>query len=181
MAIVTILERGHGGAHLFDVLEDTAVNGLLLQRPVETLGYAIGLRLGDEGEARRNTPELDRVEEIIGGVLHAVVHAQNQLASGIGAGGAKLCLEALGDRLQGREAVADLDCISVALRAPSAEPSATPPIFDSFSIPSSFLLIRFYPKFVSRKIWASAVKIDQIRSTPHGSIRPRHAMPRQRR
>jgi len=181
MAIVTIPERGHGGAHLLQVAEEATVDHLLLQRPVETLGYTIGLRLGDKGEARRNTPELDRVEEIIGGVLHAVVHAQNQLASGIGAGGAKLCLEALGDRLQGREAVADLDCISVALRAPSAEPSATPPIFDSFSIPSSFLLIRFYPKFVSRKIWASAVKIDQIRSTPHGSIRPRHAMPRQRR
>jgi hypothetical protein len=85
------------------------VDHLLLQRPVETLGYTIGLWLGDEGGARRNTPELDRVEEIIGGVLRAVVHAQNQPASGIGAGGAKLCLETLGDRLQGREAVADLD------------------------------------------------------------------------
>jgi hypothetical protein len=42
-------------------------------------------------------------------------------------------------------------------------------------------LTRFYPKFVSRKIGGSAVKIDQIRSTPHGSTRPRHAMPRQRR
>jgi hypothetical protein len=41
--------------------------------------------------------------------LRTVVHAQTQPASGIGAGGAKLCLEALGDRLQGREAVADLD------------------------------------------------------------------------
>jgi hypothetical protein len=28
MAVVTIPERGHGGTHLFDVLEDTAVNGL---------------------------------------------------------------------------------------------------------------------------------------------------------
>jgi hypothetical protein len=43
MAIVTILERGNGGAHLFDVLEDTAMNGLLLQRPVEALGHAVGL------------------------------------------------------------------------------------------------------------------------------------------
>jgi hypothetical protein len=64
------------------------VDHLLLQRPVETLGYTIGLWLGDKGEARRNTPELDRVEEIIGGVLCAVVHAQNQPASGIGACGA---------------------------------------------------------------------------------------------
>jgi len=42
MAVVTIPERGHGGTHLFDVLEDTAVNGLLLQRSVETLGHAVG-------------------------------------------------------------------------------------------------------------------------------------------
>jgi hypothetical protein len=62
-----------------------------------------------KAKLRRHTPELDRVEEVIGGVLRAVVHTQNQPTSGIGAGGAKLCLEALGDRLQGREAVADLD------------------------------------------------------------------------
>jgi hypothetical protein len=56
MAIVTIPERGHGGAHLFDVLEDTAVNSLLLQRPVETPGDTIGLRLGNEGEASASYP-----------------------------------------------------------------------------------------------------------------------------
>ena len=54
MAVVTIPERGHGGAHLFDVPEETAVNGLLLQRPVETPGHAVGLWLGDKGKARRD-------------------------------------------------------------------------------------------------------------------------------
>ena len=49
MAIVTIPERGHGGAHLLQVAEEASVDHLLLQRPVETLGYTIGLRLGDKG------------------------------------------------------------------------------------------------------------------------------------
>jgi hypothetical protein len=51
---------------------------------------------------------------------------------------------------------AALGALPVALRVPSAEPSATPPIFDSFCIPRSFLLTRFYPKSVSRKIGGSA-------------------------
>ena len=38
------------------------MDGLLLERPVESLGHAIGLRLGDEGEARRDAPEL--IEEV---------------------------------------------------------------------------------------------------------------------
>ncbi len=59
MVIVAIAERGHGGAHLFDIAEDAAMNGLLLQRPIEALGDAVGLRFGNEGEARRDAPELD--------------------------------------------------------------------------------------------------------------------------
>ena len=42
MAIVTILELRDGGAHFFDVSEDAAVNGLLLQGAVEALDDAIG-------------------------------------------------------------------------------------------------------------------------------------------
>ena len=51
--IVSFLELGHGDAYLVDVAEDAAVDGLLLQRPVETFGDAVGLRFGDQGEARR--------------------------------------------------------------------------------------------------------------------------------
>lgn len=58
MVIVTLLERGDGGAQLLDVFEDAAVNGLLLECPVEALGDAVGLRLGNEGEARCDAPEL---------------------------------------------------------------------------------------------------------------------------
>jgi hypothetical protein len=42
MAIVTIPERGHGLAHLLQVAKEASVDHLLLQRPVETLGHAIG-------------------------------------------------------------------------------------------------------------------------------------------
>ena len=63
MTIVTIFEFGDRHANFFDVLEDAAVNGLLLQRPVEAFGDAVGLRLGDEGETRCDTPELDLVEK----------------------------------------------------------------------------------------------------------------------
>ena len=49
MVIVTLLERGDGGAQLLDVFEDAAVNGLLLECPVEALGDAVALRLADEG------------------------------------------------------------------------------------------------------------------------------------
>ena len=78
MAIVTILELGDRRANFFEISEDTAVNGLLLQRSVEAFGDAVGLRLGDEGEARCDAPELDLVEEVVGRVLRAVIHAQGQ-------------------------------------------------------------------------------------------------------
>ena len=76
MMIVSVLELGHGDSHLFDVEEDAAMNGLLLQRAVEAFGDTVGLWLGDVGEARRDAPELDLVEEIVGGVLGAMIHAQ---------------------------------------------------------------------------------------------------------
>ena len=76
MAIVAILEFGHGDAHLFEVREDAAMEHLFLERPVEAFSDAIGLRFGDEGKAWRDAPELDLVEEIVSGILRAVVHAQ---------------------------------------------------------------------------------------------------------
>jgi len=89
MAIVTIGKGGDGGPNFLDVLEDAAMNGLLLQCSVEAFGDTIGLRFGDEGEARGDTPEPDLVEKVIGRVLRAVIHAQCQTAAGIGAGGAE--------------------------------------------------------------------------------------------
>src|SRR5574337_981646 len=109
MTIVAILERGDCRANVLDILEDAAMDGLLLQGSVESLSHAIGLRLGDEGEARGEAPELDLVEEVIGRVLRAVIHAQGEAAPGIGAGGAEFGLESLGNRLQGRETVAGFD------------------------------------------------------------------------
>ena len=58
---------------------------------------------------QRDAPELDLVEEVVSGVLRAVVHAQRQAPAGIGAGGAEFALESLCNWLQGREAVTGLD------------------------------------------------------------------------
>jgi len=51
MAIVAILERGDDGPDLFDVAEAVAVDGRFLQRPVEALDHAVGLRFSHEGKA----------------------------------------------------------------------------------------------------------------------------------
>ena len=108
MAIVAVHELGYGDADLFEIHEDVAMEYLFLERPVEPFGNAIGLRFGDEGKAGRDAPELDLVEEIVGGVLRTVVHAQSQSASRVGAGGAKHRLESLRNRLQGGKAIAGL-------------------------------------------------------------------------
>lgn len=108
MAIVVIPELGDSTPNFFKVAKDVTVNGLLLQRPVEALSDAVGLWLRHEGEALVDPPELDLLEEIVGSVLRAMIHAQFQALAGIDAGGAELGLQSLSDRLQGREAVADL-------------------------------------------------------------------------
>jgi hypothetical protein len=51
------------------------MDGLLLQGPLEPFGHAVGLRLGDEGKAWGNAPELDLIEEVVSSVLRAVIHA----------------------------------------------------------------------------------------------------------
>jgi len=43
------------------------VDGLLLENSVELLSDAVGLRFGNEGEARGDSPTRALVEEIIGG------------------------------------------------------------------------------------------------------------------
>jgi hypothetical protein len=57
------------------------MNSLFLHCPVEPLGNAVGLRLGDEGVARRYAPEPDLVTEVVRGVLRTVIHAQRQSAA----------------------------------------------------------------------------------------------------
>ncbi|SAL85812.1 hypothetical protein AWB67_07041 [Caballeronia terrestris] len=76
MAVITILELNDRSPHFLQVPEDATMNGLFFQRPVEALGDAIRFRLGDEGEAWGDTPELNLVEEVVGRVLRAVIHTQ---------------------------------------------------------------------------------------------------------
>src|SRR5258708_9946985 len=72
MTVVTILKLDDRSPDFLQVPEDATVNGLFLQCPVEALGDAIRLRFGDEGEARRDAPEPELVEEVIGRVLRTV-------------------------------------------------------------------------------------------------------------
>jgi hypothetical protein len=60
------------------------VNGLFLQRPVEALSDTIRLRFGDDGDARRDTPEPDLLQEVVVGVLRAVIRSQRQAPTDIG-------------------------------------------------------------------------------------------------
>src|ERR1035438_2548667 len=108
MAIVAFLELGHGDTNLGEVLEDTTVEDLFLQRPIESFGNTIGLWFGDKGKAGRDAPELDLIEEVVSGILRAVVYTQCQSASCVGAGSAKHHLESLCNRLQGRKAITGL-------------------------------------------------------------------------
>src|ERR1700738_3374600 len=117
MTVVTILKLDDRSPDFLQVPEDATVNGLFLQRPVEALSDAIRLRFGNEGEARRDAPEPDLVEEVIGRVLRTVIHAQRQAPTNLGTRAAEftqqsLCdctQQSLCDWLQGGEPVARLD------------------------------------------------------------------------
>ena len=65
MTGVSVLELGYVGPDLFEVADDLAVEDLFLLSSVEPFG--------DEGKVRRGTPELDLVEEVLGGVLRAML------------------------------------------------------------------------------------------------------------
>ena len=56
-----------------------------LEGAEEALDDAVGLRLGDEGEARGDAPELDLLLEVLGHEVGAVVMAQRETAGGVGA------------------------------------------------------------------------------------------------
>src|SRR5713101_4055550 len=109
MTVVTILKLDDRSPDFLQVPEDATVNGLFLQRPVEALSDAIRLRFGDEGEARRDAPEPDLVQEVIGRVLRTVIHAQRQAPTNLGTRAAEFAQQSLCDRLQGGEPVARLD------------------------------------------------------------------------
>src|SRR5512134_786707 len=171
MAIVAVPELGHGDSDLLDVLEDAAIDRLLLQRPVEAFGNAVGLRLSDKGEARRNTPEPHLVEEVVGGVLRAVVHAQRQAASGVGAGGAELGPQPLGNRLQGGKTVADLDRVHA--HAVSIE------MIDGREHPDPALVERLDPDAIGAPHLVGTVGLD--RTVVRDGLAPRPPMRRQQR
>jgi hypothetical protein len=79
------------------------VDRLFLQRPVETLDHAVGLRFGHEGKALVDPPERDLVQEVGGSVLRAVIHAQFQPLGHVFVRRSELALKSLHNRLQGRE------------------------------------------------------------------------------
>jgi len=106
--VVDLHEGADGRTDLLDVGEDVAVDGLLLEGPVEAFRDAVGLGLLDEGEGRGEAPEADLVEEVVGQVLRAVVHAQRDAASDVAADGPEDILDGHADRLERVETVADL-------------------------------------------------------------------------
>jgi hypothetical protein len=108
VVIVTIPELGDGLPHRFEVAKEAAMDGLLLERPIEALGHAVGLRLGNKGEALVDSPELDLFQEVVSRVLRAMIHAQLESLAGVGVGCAELGLKPLGNRLQSCKPIADL-------------------------------------------------------------------------
>src|ERR1700686_889592 len=109
MTVVTILKLDDRSPDFLQGPEAAPVNGFFLQRPVEAPSAAIRLGFGDEGEARRDAPEPDLVEEVIGRVLRTVIHAQRQAPTNLGTRAAQFTPQSLCDRLQGGEPVARLD------------------------------------------------------------------------
>src|SRR3989304_4069602 len=103
MRIVSLDEFTDGATHLLDVAEHASVDRLVLERAVEPLGNAVGLRLRDEREARRDTPELHLVQEVVRHVLRAVIHAQRQPSARLGLHATEVAREPLSDWLEGPE------------------------------------------------------------------------------
>lgn len=85
VTIVAKPEPGYRLPDFFEGAEAAAVDGLLLQGPVEAPGHAIGLGFGHERDARVDAPELDLFQEIVGGVLRATIRAQLEPLAGTGA------------------------------------------------------------------------------------------------
>ena len=71
--VVLLHELGHSGAHLLEVLEDSPVDRLLLERAIPPLRNSVRFRFLDESEAGADAPVPDLVEEVVRQVLAAVV------------------------------------------------------------------------------------------------------------
>src|SRR5450756_647513 len=84
------------------------MDDLLFEGLEEAFGDAVGLRLLDEGVARRHPPEAHLVTEVLGDVLRAVVHAKGESAPDVRGDAAELREQPLRDRLQRSEAVTAL-------------------------------------------------------------------------
>jgi hypothetical protein len=96
------------------------MNGPIFHGPVEALGDAVRLWLSNESKARRDAPEPDRVEVVIGRILRTVIHAQRQAATDISTQTAEFAQQSLCNRLEGGETAAgpdgmDADAAGVAM------------------------------------------------------------------
>src|SRR4051794_9808566 len=82
-----VIARDEGpdrGANLLGIAEDPAPHDLLLEGADEPLRHTIGLRLANEGKARRQAEEGDLVLDVVGHKGAAVVVAEQKAAGGVG-------------------------------------------------------------------------------------------------
>src|SRR3712207_8679860 len=95
-------------ADLVDGPEDASMHDLLSERAEESLDDAIGLRLSDEGVARRHAPEPDLLLEVVGHEVAAVIVAEREAAGGAGGEVTELPADGHAEGLGGFEAGAGL-------------------------------------------------------------------------
>src|SRR5450756_1990378 len=106
--VVEVDESLDGGAQLGHRAVEMCIRDRLFEGLEEAFGDAVGLRLLDEGVARRHPPEAHLVAEVLGDVLRAVVHAKGESAPDVRRDAAELREQPLRHRLQRGEAVAAL-------------------------------------------------------------------------
>ena len=70
--VVFFDELADSRSHGLDVLEDSTVDRLLFERPIEALGDTVGLWFLDEAEAGRDAPVPDLLLEVIRQVLATI-------------------------------------------------------------------------------------------------------------
>lgn len=73
LVAVILYELADAAAHVVNAAKDSAVDGLLVDRPIESPGHPLGLRLLHEGEARLDAPEALQVDEAVDDILAAVI------------------------------------------------------------------------------------------------------------
>src|SRR5271169_704235 len=97
-------EGADGVSDVVDGLEDTSVHDLLLEGSEQALDDAIGLRLSDEGVARRDAPGADLFLESVRHEVAAVIMPQRQAAGGAGVDAVELVSHCHADGLKSFEA-----------------------------------------------------------------------------